>query len=280
MTITLTDSPPPTPALTAHHLVLLGRVQDLARLDTAALTTTEPLTLHTLGPLAALSLLAPLDDYTGPQGERNLADLAWLAPRLTRHDTIVSAARAAGPVLPARFGTLFSSAQALLDRLTFHAPSITAALAAVTDRDEWSLRVTVDRPRALEALVGFPPHASSGAAYLRARKLHTESAQRLGPWIREQAAAILATLPQVHSAITRAPSPPRTDPADPSPEIAAERTLLADPAQAQQLAAWITNLEPQLAHGPFRLQLRGPWAPYSFCPNLAPLPDVETKPWP
>jgi hypothetical protein len=277
---TLTDPHPPTPALTAHHLVLLGRAPDLARLDTAALATTEPLTLHTLGPLAALTVLSPVDDYTGSQGEHNLADLAWLAPRLAHHDSIVSTARAAGPVLPARFGTLFSSAHALFDRLTLHAQSIDSALAAITGRDEWSLRLTVDRPRALEALVGLTPHSTSGAAYLRARKLHTESAQRLGPWIREQAAAILATLPPVHSAITRAPTPARTDPTDPAPEIAAERTLLADPAQAQQLTAWITNLEPELTQGPFRLQLRGPWAPYSFCPNLAPLPDVETKPWP
>jgi hypothetical protein len=60
---------------------------------------------------------------------------------------------AASPVLPARLGTLFSSPERLTELMTRHYDKILGFLERVADHDEWSVKVFVDRQKALEARV-------------------------------------------------------------------------------------------------------------------------------
>src|SRR5208282_486821 len=68
---------------------------------------------------AVLSRVSP-SEFCGPTGEKNLQDLAWLAPRACRHQAVLEQVMRWGPVLPARFGTLFSSMAKLESFLRKH----------------------------------------------------------------------------------------------------------------------------------------------------------------
>ena len=52
------------------------------------------------------------EEFAGPEAELNLQQLSWVGPRALRHEAVIEEVMASSPVLPARFGTLFSSAEA------------------------------------------------------------------------------------------------------------------------------------------------------------------------
>ena len=52
--------------------------------------------------------------------EHNLQDLSWLGARASRHEGVVAWTMAASPVLPVKFGTIFSSRESLIAFLARH----------------------------------------------------------------------------------------------------------------------------------------------------------------
>lgn len=227
-----------------------------------------------VGPLAAVVCDVNPADFTGDAGARNLADVEWLAPRAARHEALIERCRrpqgrAPVPVLPARFGTIFTSEASLAARLAAHADTITHFLETVAGRDEWTVRITANRATAVARLAEQAAAArglnlASGAGYLLARKLSADAAARATDWLIDHAMHALATLPQgPRRRITRA-APRRAE----GPELIASAALLASPAEADALAAWLAQARPAAHAAALEIDLTGPWPPYSFCPNL------------
>ncbi|QYU67456.1 GvpL/GvpF family gas vesicle protein [Leptolyngbya sp. 15MV] len=125
------------------HLVCVGRRRDMAPTppDDASPLGTAARLIHA-GELAALAADVDAAEFLGPDAEQRLADLQWLTPRALAHESLISKAMAHGPVLPMRFGTVFSSEHTLREALDRHAPAIADFLGQVEGHAEHAARST------------------------------------------------------------------------------------------------------------------------------------------
>ena len=101
----------------------------------------ERLMLHRVGSIAALIGVVPIAEYCGPEGERNLADAVWIAPRVRRHAELVEWTMQWSPVFPIPFGTLYKSFDSLTAFMRAHEETIAGFLQSVADKEEWELRL-------------------------------------------------------------------------------------------------------------------------------------------
>ena len=105
-----------------------------------------PVFMHPSPFAAAVVCELRQEEFCG--ADARFQDLAWIGPRACRHHRVIEAVMKHSPVLPARFGTLFSSFDSLHRFMTRHAGTITGFLDRVTGQQEWALKGSLDKRRA------------------------------------------------------------------------------------------------------------------------------------
>jgi hypothetical protein len=128
------------------------------------------------GPVAALASrvsLVEFDEETLPQ---RLADAEWLEEKIRAHEQVLEAALASTTVVPCRFCTVYRSEEDLRAFLAEHADDLRDALARLEGRVELGVKALVDPARFTAELEQAASQATSGRAYLEARR----EEQRLG----------------------------------------------------------------------------------------------------
>ena len=107
-----------------------------------------------------------------PESEfgQNLAskmeDLEWLAGASVRHQRTVSQISEVVTVLPARFGTVFTSEDSLLQHLQAERNKFSDALARIEGTEEWGVKLFLN-----PSPPASPIEAISGRDYLRAKAM-------------------------------------------------------------------------------------------------------------
>lgn len=232
----------------------------------------SPLIVHQVGSIAALVGMVPLADYCGADGERNLTDIGWLAPRGRYHAEVVQRAMRRSPVFPAPFGTLYTSFPNLTAFMLRHEDTIVRFLRDVAGKEEWGLKATacLTAHETLDALArtAWPDwhHLTPGTRYLRlcrerpalisfgrtrARQLVVDLVGELRP--------LAADMREL--AWTSAPGDAEAEP------IGSFALLLAA-SEAGALARHVRELSARATELQITLALSGPWPPFSFRPNL------------
>jgi hypothetical protein len=142
------------------------------------------------------------EEFSGPEAELNMQQLSWVGPRVLRHEAVIEEAMAQSPVLPVRFGTLFSSAEALSEFVDRHREAITVFLDHVAGHGEWSVKGVFDRERAeaalrsvklaaqREQLAALPP----GMRHFAEQRLRRDIGRELSAWLDERCRAIAGDL--------------------------------------------------------------------------------------
>lgn len=127
-----------------------------------------------IGRVAAVH--ATVDPREFRELQPDLREGTRFAELVRRHDEVVTALALAGPVLPARLGTLLSHRSALTQLLEEGHASLTEALDRVRGHAEWRLDVRCAQSHEAEeaAAVDVP----SGTAYLLARRDAREKTER------------------------------------------------------------------------------------------------------
>lgn len=241
------------------------------------------LRLFRAGRVAALAASTPTADFIGVAGERNLGDPAWLAARCRRHESVIELAMQDGAVFPAGFGTLFSSAEALVDFVRRHERSIAEFLRETSGHEEWEVSAfaALDAHDLLErtAASEWPDFLalSPGARYLRLCRERPTLIASAGRHVQQAAIALLTELRdglQPSNALLR-PARPRLRIAETekSGECVGSLVLLLRSEQRANLHAELASLERSTIEGSetglsLRLAVSGPWPPYSFRPAL------------
>jgi hypothetical protein len=229
--------------------------------------------------LDIVALLSPvaLEEFSGPAAEQKMPDLTWMASRALRHKEIVERAMCHSPVLPARFGTIFSSLEKLEMLIKEQHDAISAFLARIADKEEWAVKGLLDRPRARNEMVSTKlveqeatlSSVTVGIRYFQEQRIRINAEKKLNGWLRETCDALAAELCTHASDFS-------------------ERQLISCGDSRNGLdkildwAFWV----PRHATADFRAQideanakneryglvlgLSGPWPPYSFCPSLEP----------
>lgn len=248
------------------YLVCIGAAEDLASLDTKGITEDARCETVAIGPLAAVVNRLPRSMFQGPDAEKNLADVKWLGPLVVEHDRIVHEALDRGPALPATFGAVFSTQDALTAYILTNAEAIVGFIAATRNTDELSLRVVCDRGVIGSALDHETTDAAdTGRAYLEARRavrhLEAEIDDRI-----DDHADLAADLiePLSLGAIERRVVGERED----KKHVARHWAFLVSRDDRAGFDKAVADFNRKHAAQGIELEITGPWPPYSFCPEL------------
>lgn len=231
-----------------------------------------PVTLVADGDIAALTGCVDASLYAEDLNER-LADVAWLAPRATAHDAVMTWASDRGPVVPLPLFSLFRSEQAVRGMLGERGEELLALLAAVSRGQEYVVRIfrmddelsqaLASHSTVIARLQGEVAAATSpGQRYLLRRKLEAarrDELHRVAAHVATHAYEVLSasSLAAVRDALP-----------EPVPDQAGAAILNAsflvghDAVDAFRGA--VTDLVREHERRGFRFEFTGPWPPYHF----------------
>jgi hypothetical protein len=217
----------------------------------AAVTTVDS------GGLVAVVSEVPEAQFAEEQLAAKLEDLDWLEATARAHHRVVEAAAAAGPVLPFRLATVFHGPGRVQDLLADRHAELTATLKRVRGRREWGIKAY-----AVAELVADPtPPASTGRPgidYLMRKRGRRDAAARVAQLAQEQAEQLHDQLTGLADAVVRYP------PQDPRLSGHGEPMVLnASYLVTHEREPTLDALVSREWSG-VRVELTGPWAPYSF----------------
>jgi hypothetical protein len=235
-------------------------------------TTERRLALHSVGSVAALIGIVPIADYCGPEAERHLSDVAWLAPRVRRHAELVEWAMQGSSIFPAPFGTLYTSVESLSAFMRAHEATIGEFLHEVADKEEWELRAGAqfDGPETLDQLAcrAWPGwrEISKGARYMRLCR----DRNALLDFGRADALALVgdlvAELQPLTAAVRRQDVGGRSSSTGAEP--LARYAFLAPKTAIAALRERVREFAERASTQHVAITLSGPWPPFSFRPDL------------
>ena len=231
--------------------------------------------------MAAIVSRVSRSEFCGPRGDKNLADLDWLAPRACRHQAVLEQVMRRGPVLPTRFGTLFSSPASLESFLHKHEATMAGFLQRMDARQEWAVKGFLDPARAEGEWLSRraleqpgPAGASPGLAYLHEQRLRLQARQAVDDRLAQATDGLFNELHPLASEIV-----PRRilarETADAAREMVLNWALLLPAAAAEEFRGRIERANAQYNPGGLAIEVSGPWPPYSFCPVLQAGPVEE-----
>ena len=212
-----------------------------------------------------------LDEFVGERAEAQLQDLAWLGPRVCRHEVVIEQIMKQAPVLPARFATLFSSLDSLDQFVLEHRETIAGFFTELGGQQEWAVKGLLDRAGALEKLshpAEEEPAGSLGGRYLQERRIKAqverELNQRLRTFCQHVAAALGARAGGFRERKVVAPAAEAT-----AAEVVLNWAFLIQPEDLEDFRAGLQRFNDDEAFPGLLLALNGPWPPYSFVPDLS-----------
>jgi hypothetical protein len=217
--------------------------------------------------------VVPRDDFCGPEAERNLSDLGWVGERALRHQRVIEQGFRRGPVMPARFGTLFSSLSALEQFLEVNRHTISGFLQRVQGHEEWGVKVLLERSIAgnwlsarLVARASGQAATAPGLRYIQQRRAEAAAEKQLQRWLPETCESITETLNKY--AIDLCQGRILDAAVGDSRELVLNLAAPIPHERREDLIAHIENFNVDHAEQGLGLMLNGPWPPYSFCPSL------------
>ncbi len=201
-------------------------------------------------------------------------DPSWVLPRALRHEAILDAVLSRSPVLPARFGTLFSSSEALEEMASEHQTAISRFFEDLGDRLEWSLRGYHDPDRSVDLLLASDPLFSArqkglpgtpGTRYFLEKKLRDDAKKAARQAALRSADAVRQALGAISDAVR---SLPLRGLEAPGREMVLHETFLMSPETAHHALAILRDATADEVAGLLTLEPSGPWPPFHFCPEL------------
>ncbi len=207
------------------------------------------------------------EDFCGDGAEARLEDLAWLAPRVFRHEAVVEEVMGQSPVLPARFATLFSTLDSLRCFILGHRESITGFFAHLGDKREWAVKGLLDRTLASHGAPSPPlqPVASPGKNYLQKKRTEANAGER--QWLRAACEKAAGELEQQASAFRERPLWNGGESSEPS-EVILNWAFLVPGGGEADFRRMVSELDERHRVSGLSFALSGPWPPYSFAPAL------------
>ena len=242
--------------------------------DVAGIDEQRPPFLSGHGDLAAILSLVAREEFCGPVADTHLQDLAWVGPRVCRHQAVLEEAMHLAPILPARFGTLFSSIEALDRFMDQHRATIAGFLERVAGQEEWAVKGLLDRARAEDTLCRqmlakdkAPLAASPGLAYMQEQRLRLKAKQELEDWLTEECSALLKTVTPLASETCQRQVLSR-EASGAEHEMVLNWAFLVPQGAVADFQKQVEHVNARRTPSGLTFAVSGPWPPFSFCPTL------------
>lgn len=180
---------------------------------------------------------------------RNMENLDWLALHSVRHQQVVAEIAATATIIPARFGTVFSSRQALLKNIQGRSSALKKVFARITNADEWGVKLIAE-PRQPQPA---PSKVRSGKEYLKQKAARFKKPPDLSG-VKE----FVATLEKIAT-----DSAPTGKISGVQPGLLWQATFLVPRGRRKEWDRALKAFVKQWS-GSRRIEINGPWPPYSF----------------
>ncbi len=241
----------------------------------------SPLETAIFRDLAAVWCPVPVEDFCGPGAEKGLENLTWIGPRVIRHQEVVAGVMRHSPVLPARFGTVFSSAANLEKVLQSHHDTIAGFLERHADQEEWAVKGLLDRSRAKEKLFSLKLAGETerleglkpGKRYFEEQRLRAACDLELPRWLREVCRELWTDLRDQATEVRERRLLSREATGSNKDMVLNWAFLVSDQA-VPDFRVRIQTANARYADWGLGLESSGPWPPYSFTPALSPEPEA------
>lgn len=234
----------------------------------------HPRIWHGAQGISAIVCSVDNEDFSQQPDDYRMTNLAWIAPRVVKHQTVLEKAMRMGSILPLRFGTLFASEEKLERFLLRHAATINHFLSSMDTCQEWtlqgycdtdecekSIRDTACQKQAMEK--GYNPFAEALLDKLRDREVKKAAQDWIDGKCRE---LYLSLIPLAVNSSERRLLPRNGDSG--SCEMVANWAFLIDRSSLADFQTLVERIsEAYIAQG-LTFHLSGPWPPFSFCPSL------------
>lgn len=224
----------------------------------------EPLRTVEAAGLVAVAGSVPLDSFGEQALRRNFEDFDWLGRVARAHDEVVDTVARAGATVPLRLATLYLDDERVRVVLERRQHDFRRALERVTGRTEWGVKALLDPARAREPVARAadgPRGRGAGTAYLQRRRTQVAAAERGERFAAEQADRVHSAL-AAHAVDTRLHPPQSRELSGGKLPMILNAAYLVDNDATREFTR--TVAEQNEEHDAIRLQLTGPWPPYSF----------------
>ncbi|MBF8275395.1 MAG: Cell division cycle protein 48 [Candidatus Brocadiaceae bacterium] len=214
--------------------------------------------------------------------EKNMTDVAWLAPLAKRHEEVIAFVMTHNPtdrcgitpVVPLRFCTIYKNQEALFQAVAPHKEKILSFVEYTSDKAEWAVKIFCDRKtfmdghdKKISGATHEPASLLPGENYLLAKKMRR---------IREETFTvdIQAILSDIHCAVT-----PHVDchrflrcteknVHDRPFDMVMNTAFLVEQQTLPVFQGVVDTLAEKYKADGFVFELLVPWPPYNFCPEL------------
>jgi hypothetical protein len=220
--------------------------------------------------LAAAVTTVRLTEFGAEALRARLEDLAWLESIARMHHRVIEIIAGQVPVVPLRLATVYRNDDRVAAMMAERQQDIAAALDRVRGRTEWGVKAyaadVAGQDRAAE-IARDDAAASPGAAYLRQRRRQLDAGDQAKRGAVASAERIHAGLGRLAAAAElRAPQDPQLS--GQRDRMILNAAYLVDDERSAQFEAAVQRVADE--HSPVRIELTGPWPPYSFA-----LPDAS-----
>jgi hypothetical protein len=234
----------------------------------------EPLSHENFRDVTAVVRTVSLDDYIGLSADERLQDLAWVGPKALRHEQVIEEVMQYSPVLPARFGTLFSTRDSLLELVENNYVEIDRFLTHISDKEEWAVKCAFSRSSAKKRLLDEKLAVMSenlqamapGLRYFKERQITAEVDKGLSRWLAGVCGAVERELKALSADSEKRSVIKALE--DGTMEVVANWAFLVNEYAVQTFEAAIVRWNEKLSEQGIILKCSGPWPPYTFSPTL------------
>jgi Gas vesicle synthesis protein GvpL/GvpF len=204
---------------------------------------------------------APRSRYSEAAIRRGLADLEWVSRAAVGHERVVESFIGERAVLPMKLFTIFTNDARAIEHVRSERRRINAFVKRVANHQEWGVRVTLDRTRAVTAASGAGGHEASGVAYLARKKKHRDATIELVEHARETVDALYDRLAARSRLARRRPASELSAQGGP---MLLDAAFLVPGARSASFRALAAREARALGRGGYGLTISGPWPPYTF----------------
>jgi hypothetical protein len=211
---------------------------------------------------------APLARYGAAPVEARLRDLDWVAACATAHEAVVEHVARAATTIPLKLFTLFNTDERAVAHIAKLRPTIDRAVARVSGRQEWGLRIHLDEARARRAQRTRAARATAGVTSgTRFLLLKRQEQQALREALARGRADVDATFEALARAAddARRREPERID----GTRLVLDAAFLLPPRRLAAFRRTARARATRLAEQGYTLTLSGPWPPYNFVGGTA-----------
>jgi hypothetical protein len=216
----------------------------------------------------------PLAEFGEDPLRRNLNDLGWLEQVARRHEAVLERALDQRTIVPLRICTIFADEDGVERMLAERRSALDTALDVLEGRQEWGVKLLVDREALERAARASAPDAldeeaessSPGGAYMLRRRRERQLREVADRLARDLAEDVHARLQDwATDAVVNPPQNPELSGHE--GEMLLNAAYLVETEKVERLHELVGELR-ELHRGlGARLELTGPWPPYNFVPR-------------